>query len=118
MAKVINIASLRKPAPVVIETEDGTKHEMIPTSVGDFLTNLKEVEDLGVNASPIQEAQLILNAVSRSFPTLPRAELETWPLDIVRNVYVSVIIANGEHVADSPEKLEEAKSSGKSAPEV
>lgn len=118
MTKVINIAALRKPAAVVIEDEDGKKHEMVPASVSSFLENLKEIEALGVNASPIQEAELILGVVKRSFPSLTSEQIESWPIDIVRNVYVSIIMANGEMVAENEAKAEEAKKTGKSAPEV
>ncbi len=118
MTKIINIASLRKPAPVTIVVEDGSKHEMQPASVGDFLENLRQVEALGIDASPIAEAELILDTIDRSFPTLDRKVLEGWPMDIVKNLYVTVITANGEMVSDNPEALEEAKKTGKSAPEA
>ncbi|OWZ90348.1 hypothetical protein B9J07_27555 [Sinorhizobium sp. LM21] len=116
MTKVINIASLRKPAAVVIETEDGKKHEMVPASVAVFLENLKEVEALGLNASPVQEAELIVKVISRSFPTIDIETLNSWPLDIVRNLYVTVISANGEVVSQDEAVIEEAKKTGKSQP--
>lgn len=118
MTKIINIASLRKPAPVTVVTEDGSKHEMVPASVAHFLENLRKVEALGLDASPLTEAELILDTIDRSFPTLERKEIESWPMDIVKNLYITVITANGEMVSDNPETLEEAKKTGKSAPEA
>ena len=118
MTKVINIASLRKPAAVIVETEDGKKHEMVPASVATFLENLKEVEALGLNASPVQEAELIVKVIARSFPTISEAEIHSWPLDITRNLYVAVISANGEVVSQDAAVIDEAKTTGKSQPEV
>lgn len=116
MTKVINIASLRKPAAVVIETEDGKKHEMVPATVGTFIENLKEIEDLGLDASPIKEAELTIRAINRAFPTLKREEIETWTLDVIQSLYQMIISVNGEVASKDPEVIEEAKKTGKSVP--
>ncbi|MBY3231880.1 hypothetical protein [Rhizobium laguerreae] len=115
MTKVINIASLRKPAAVVIETEDGKKHEMVPATVDTFLENLKDVETLGLDASPIQEAELTIRAIQRAFPTIDRKEIGGWDLDVIKSLYEMIITVNGEVVSQDPEAIKEIEQTGKSA---
>lgn len=115
MTKVINIASLRKPAAVVIETEDGKKHEMVPATVGTFIENLKEIEELGLDASPIKEAEMTMRAINRAFPTLSRKEIEGWTIDVIQSLYEMILTVNGEVASKDPAAIEEAKKTGKSA---
>jgi hypothetical protein len=115
MTKVINIASLRKPAAVVIETEDGKKHDMVPATVGTFIENLKEIEELGLDASPIKEAEMTLRAIQRAFPTLERSEIDKWTLDVIQSLYEMILTVNGEVASKDPAVIEEVKKTGKSA---
>lgn len=114
MTKVINIASLRKPAAVVIETEDGKKHEMIPATVGTFIENLKDVEELGLDASPIKEAELTIRAIQRAFPTIDRKEIDGWDLNVIQSLYEMIITVNGEVASQDPEAIKEIEKTGKS----
>lgn len=114
--KVINIASLRKPAAVVIETEDGVKHEMKTATVGTFLENLKDIEELGLDASPIKEAEMTIRAINRAFPTITREQIEAWDLDVIKQLYELIIGVNGEVASQDASAIEEAKKTGKSRP--
>lgn len=114
MTKVINIASLRKPAAVVIETEDGKKHSMQAATVGSFIENLKDIEELGLDASPIKEAEMTIKVIQRAFPTLERTEIDLWTLDVIKNLYEMILTINGEVASTDPAAIEEAKKTGKS----
>jgi hypothetical protein len=118
MTKVINIAALRKPPAVKIETEDGKSHEMVPATVETFLENLKEIEDLGLDASPIKEAELTIRAIHRAFPTLTEKQIKGWTLDVLKTLYEMILGVNGEVVSTDPAVIEEAKNSGNVAPAV
>ena len=111
--RFVNIADLRKPPAVIITTEDGKRHEMVATTMGDFIETLEEIEKLGIDASPIEEAKMTIRTVVRAFPTLTEDDVRGWSSDILEGVYRVVMEASGQIVTTDAEEAEKANAEGK-----
>lgn len=112
MTKVINLASLSKEPAIVIVTEDGKRHEMVAATVQSFIDNVKLVEDLGVNASVVQEMEAMIAVIVRAFPTITEAEVRAWPLENLQSISDLARGQNSELVTTDEEKMKEAEASG------
>jgi hypothetical protein len=113
MTKVINLQELaRKEPDVVIVTTDGERHEMIPATVESFIENVKLVEGLGTAASVVDEMEVMIKIITRSFPTISEAEVRSWPLENLQSISDLARGQNGELVTTDEEKLDEAIESG------
>ncbi|GAA4525525.1 hypothetical protein GCM10023174_10270 [Chelativorans composti] len=109
MTKVINLDTLA-PAPALAIIVDGERHEMKEATVETFLENMRDIEALGVNASPVQEVETIIRIVSRAFPTLPVEKMRKWPLSTIQQLADMARGMNAEiGTTDAKEAKEAAK---------
>mgnify|MGYP001354347228 CR=1 FL=1 len=89
---VIKLESLVRPSPLVIEVE-GVRHELVPASVETYIQNMRDIEALALNASPVDEIELAVKLIGRAFPTLKAADIRGWSVDVI---YQLAAIARGE----------------------
>lgn len=113
MTKVISIESFVKAPPVIL-TVGGKKHPMVPATVETFLTNMKELEDLALDASPSKELEVTVRVIQRAFPTLTEKQIKQWSLEQIQGIADMARGASGEVVTTDETKAAEAKKSGKS----
>lgn len=92
MTKILNIDDLVEEAPLVIEMR-GKKHEMKPSTMGDFIANMKDLESLSAAPGVVAETEITVRIILRAFPTLTEADVMSWPtaaigriFDIVRGI--------------------------------
>lgn len=111
MTKIVNLDELRKPTPVVIIV-DGKRHQMQPATVETFLENMKAIEELGVNATPSQEIEVMIGIITRGFPDLKEKQIRSWTLDQLRALSELARGANDEIVSDDEKEITEAAKSG------
>lgn len=110
--KVINLAALSKEPTVVIVTEDGERHEMKRATVGSFIDNIKIIESLGVNASTEEEMNVMIQIITRAFPTISEQMVKDWPLEHLQSISEMARGQNSELVSSSEEEAKEAEDSG------
>lgn len=60
---------------------NGKTHEQSPLSVGAFIDNARAAKRLAEKPDPVEEFELVLSMVGRSFPTIPEAELRALTFD-------------------------------------
>lgn len=111
MTKIINLDSLASE-PLVAITIGGKRHEMRTATVNTFIENMKAIESLGLNASPVKEVEVIVGIVARSFPTLTEDEIRNWPLDMIQKLSEIARGAGGEFVTNDADKAKEADKTG------
>lgn len=85
MTKVINLDDVAEEPQIVISV-DGKRHPMVKPTVKNWLANLKLVEELGLNPSPVKEMEGGIDIIRRSFPSLTEEELLEWPLDRIQRL--------------------------------
>jgi hypothetical protein len=112
MTKVINIADLRKAPLVTIVDEDGTRHDMVTSSVETFLANVEAIESLDLNAGPRKELDVIIGIVLRGFPSLTEKTLRKWPVEVIQNLSDVVRGVGGEVATTDKAAADEAAASG------
>lgn len=110
--KIINIGELKKEPLVTIVTEDGKKHSMVTASVETFIENMSAIEELGLNASPVKELEVIVGIVARAFPTLTEKEIRSWPIDVIQQLADTARGVNGEVATTDEAAAKEADASG------
>jgi hypothetical protein len=59
---------------------NGKEHALSEPSVDTFITNMRELETLSLNASPREEIEMSIRMIQRSFPTIPETELRALKL--------------------------------------
>lgn len=72
MTKVLNLDELETAVEKEIVV-DGTSHKMVPLSVEEFISNMKEIEaiqEAGTELTPSDTFERSLNMILRAFPTL------------------------------------------------
>lgn len=111
MTKIINLDSLKQEALIIIEVE-GKRHEMKTASVDSFIENMKAIEGLGLNASPIQEIEVIIGIVARAFPTLDEKQIRSWPITTIQHLSEVARGVNGEIATADEAAAKEAAASG------
>lgn len=103
MTSVINIDDLIDEKPLLVIKSKGVEHAARPTSVGDFLANLKAVEGLKVNSSQSEEIEVAMGVILRSFPTLTREEVEGWRIDAIQKIFQAVQSVDGNNAEGQDE---------------
>lgn len=106
---------------VVPETEmvlklKGKEHKLVPTSVDTFVTNLKALEGLGLNASMVDEIETTISIVKRAFPTIPEPDLRALTLPQLKKISDAARGVSGEITTTSPEAKAEAEATGNAQP--
>jgi hypothetical protein len=74
----------------------GVEHKVKESSVEDFIANARAIEKLALNASPIDEIELILSIITRALPTCDAAVLKKMSLGQLMTIRDFVMTANGE----------------------
>lgn len=111
MTKIINFDEIQKPAAVAIVYK-GKRHEMVEATVDSFLTNMKAVDALGLDASPTEEIEVTIGIILRAFPTLTDAIIREWTLEMIKQLSEIVRGAGGEVASTDEEAVKEANASG------
>lgn len=93
--KVIKLESLVRPTPLIIEI-GGIKHPLVPATVDTYIENMKDIEALSLNASPIEELELAVRLIVRAFPSLTSAEIRSWSVDVIHQLAQIARGASGE----------------------
>lgn len=75
MTKVINLDALTDE-PAVVIVLNGVEHAMVAPTVGSFVTNMKMVQSLAVDAGVADEVDMMIGMILRAFPTLTREDVE------------------------------------------
>lgn len=81
---------------------NGKKHIMVEPTVGKFITQMKEIEDMPLNQTPRQELETSITLIQRVFPTVKKSELEDLTLSQVKELAKFTLQASGQDV----EKIE------------
>lgn len=102
-------------APLVIIQVKGVKHPLKPVSVRDFIKNLKDLENLALDASMLDEIEILTNIIVRGFPTLTKDEVLDWPLPHLQKIALLARNGSGE-IAGSQASVEEAQKPGNVQP--
>jgi len=111
MTKIINLDELYKPNSVVIIV-NGERHELKAATVETFIENIRAIENLGVNATPDQEIEAMIDIILRSFPTLTDKQIRQWRLEQLRAMVDFARGSNDEIVSTDEEEMTEAKNTG------
>lgn len=111
MTKIINFDEIQKPAAVAIVYK-GKRHEMVDATVDSFLTNMKAVDSLGLDASPIDEIEVTIGIILRAFPTLTDKLIREWTLDMIKQLGEIARGAGGEVASTDEDEIKEANASG------
>lgn len=85
---------------------NGKEHPLKVASVDTFIKNMRELEALPVNASPIEEMEMTIKIILRAFPTLTEKEVRGLNLDQVRAISQFAREANGEIAEEEKETPE------------
>lgn len=112
MTTVINLNEITKEPDVVIVTTDGERHEMKPATVQSFIDNVKMIEELGTNASVVEEMEAMIKIIIGAFPTIDDKEVRSWPLENLQSISDLARGQNGELVTSDEQKAKEAEDSG------
>lgn len=80
----------------------GEVHKVKESSVEDFIANARAIEKLAMNASPIDEIELILEIITRALPTCPPETLRKMTLGQLLGIRDFVMTANGEKAEEVP----------------
>jgi hypothetical protein len=99
MTSVINISDLATEPKVAIVTPDGARHEMKTASLKSFIENVRLIEAMGTNASVAEEMEVMISITLSAFPSLGRAELVEWPVDVLEKLSDLARGRNGEVVS-------------------
>lgn len=110
--KVINLAALSKEPAVVIIDENGVRHEMKPATVGSFIENVKTIESMGTNASTEDEMNVMMDIITRAFPTITKEMITKWPLENLQSISNMARGHNSELVTEDEDAAKEAEASG------
>lgn len=111
MTKIINLDSLTKPPLMVLEIE-GVKHPLKPATVETFLENMKDLEELGIDASPAKEIEVAVRIFSRAFPSIGQEVIRALPIETIQELSKLAREVSGEVATE--EKPPEAGKPGKS----
>lgn len=114
MTTYVNIGGVEK-APLVILTINGVEHPLKPVSVEGFLENVKAIEELALNASPVAEVEVLIGIILRGFPTLKREDVLKWDMLDIQKISLLARSGGGE-LAGSEESIEKAHKPGNSQP--
>jgi hypothetical protein len=99
MTKIINLDAVADEASVIIEV-NGKKHEMVKPTVRSFIANMKLIEELGLNPSPVKEMEGGIEIIRRAFPSITEDELLDWTLDRIQKLVDISRAAAGEVVTE------------------
>lgn len=58
----------------------GTEHKLVPITVDDFIANMATIEKMGTSGDVKAETELLIEMLSRSFPTIGKPVL--WKLTL------------------------------------
>jgi len=103
MTKIISLDSFIKEPVLVLEVE-GVKHAMVPTTVETFLENMKDIEALSINATPVQELEITVRIILRAFPTLTEKQVKSWSLEQIQGIAEVARSVSGEVVSTEEDK--------------
>lgn len=115
MTKIINLDELKRE-PLVSIIVDGKRHDMHEATVSTFIENLTALEGLSMNASPIEEIEVVVGIVLRAFPTLTDKQVRSWSLDVIRHLSEVARGVNGEIATNDADEAAEAAKSGNDQP--
>mgnify|MGYP001073623960 CR=1 FL=1 len=74
MTQFVDLDSVVDESPLQLKL-NGKIHLLKVADVETFLINLKEIEELPLDASPRQEIELYMRLIKRAFPTIEDTEL-------------------------------------------
>jgi hypothetical protein len=103
MTKIINLDAVSTEPDLAIVV-DGKRHDMVKPTMQNFIDNMKLVEELGMNPSPVKEMESGIVIIRRAFPTITEKDLLGWTLERVQMLVDLARSSAGEIVtADSEE---------------
>lgn len=111
MTKIINLDTLKRE-PLVSIVVDGKRHDMQDATVETFIENMTALQNMSMNASPIEEIEVVLGIVLRAFPTLTDKQIRSWPLDTIRQLSEVARGVNGEVATTDAEQAAESAKTG------
>ncbi len=82
---------------------NGKEHQVIETTIEDFIANSELVEAQGLHSDPAKELKLMVKIIKRSVPTVDEAELLKLRFSQVAAIKEFVMTANGEMAEKSEE---------------
>jgi hypothetical protein len=94
---------------------DGKDHQLQAISVDDFVTNLQIVQKMGTDVTVDQEIDLLVDMLSRAFPTIPKERLRKLTLPQLNALMSKAKEFNGQN-AVTDEVKEKLKSEGAENP--
>lgn len=88
---------------------NGKAHKLVEPSVDTFINNLKDVQSLSLSASPIEELEMSIKMILRSFPSIPEQELRDLRLTQIQAISDFARTAGGEAVENTAVPAEGAE---------
>jgi hypothetical protein len=78
-AHFIDLDAIDTDVTLVVKFK-GAEHKMVAISVGDFVSNMRIIQDMGVASDPQKEMSLLIDMLDKVFPTITRDAL--WSLTL------------------------------------
>lgn len=88
---------------------DGKDHVLKEATVESFLSNVKSLEKLSLNASPAEELELTLKMILKSFPTITDAQLRALTFTKLQKIREFAMTAGGEETEKATAEGETAE---------
>lgn len=105
MTKFLDLDAVAKEAEFVVKL-NGNNHSLKLATVETFVTNMKEIEKLGMAPSAEAEFEAVVGIVMRSFPTIPENEIRALNVLQIKALSDFAMTANGEKTEVSKESTE------------
>lgn len=100
--RILNIDELvsKRVNPSIII--NGTRHELKPASLQNFIDTMKEIEMLGTEPSLMKEIEVTIRIIERAFPTMSKEEVGGLPFDMLQQI-ADFARSQGEEVVSTEE---------------
>lgn len=105
--KLLDLDSIKSPVDFTIKL-NGVDHQVVETTLEDFIANSELVEAQGMHSDPAKELKLMVKIIKRSVPTIPEDELFKLRFSQVAAIKEFVMTANGEMAEKSDQPQEGA----------
>jgi hypothetical protein len=103
MTVIIDFDAIIAPVLPSIKV-DGKTHKMGEPTVETFLRNMKLIEKLGDNPSPVEEMEAGIEMILSAFPTLTRAQMNKWTLARIQALVDLARSSAGETVTENADE--------------
>ena len=106
MTKIINMDDLAEE-PILTIVCDGVSHNAQPTTIEDFIANMKLVESLTPQSTFLDEIEVCIKVIGRAFPTIGEEKIRKWQVTAIQKVFAAVRGFDGQNASTGDEKSAE-----------